>query len=116
MNGMNPKEMGYSDAANSVAPNSNQALFNRQEYIDGYAQGSIDRDADNSILYEVIIGNIGTVYSGKDGFEAFKRFQIYSGQSKGNYGRATGEDVTLMKNGEIRKEFIGSTSREQTED
>ena len=111
MNGMTAMEIGYSDGFNSNLPNSNQAMFARQEYIDGYAQGSIDRDASNSPLYEVVVGNIGKVYSGTNGFEAFKTFQIYCGQSKSNYGRAAGEDVTLFKNGEIRKEFAGSIGR-----
>lgn len=61
--------------------------------------------------WEVIVGNIGTVYSGTNGFEANTRFQTYVGQSNSEYGRAAGEDVTLMKDGEIHREFEGSNGR-----
>lgn len=62
--------------------------------------------------YEVIVGNIGTVYSGTNGFEANTKFATYSGQSKSNYGRAAGEDVTIMKDGEITREYVGTLSKQ----
>jgi hypothetical protein len=63
--------------------------------------------------YEVICGNIGAVYSGTNGFEANKTFQTYAGQSKSNYGRAAGENVTMLKDGEISKEFIGTLDQNE---
>ena len=60
--------------------------------------------------YELIVGNIGTVYSGSSKKEALKHYSIYVKQSKTGRGRAGGEDVTLMQNGEPIKEFFGSNS------
>ena len=62
--------------------------------------------------YEVIVGNVGSVYSGNNGFTANTKFQTYAGQSKAEYGRASGEDVTLLKNGEIAKEYYGTLATE----
>ncbi len=53
---------------------------------------------------------IGNVYSG-NGTEAKRVFATYREQSQTNYGRAAGEDVTLWKDGEPVKEFIGSRSQ-----
>ncbi len=57
--------------------------------------------------YEVIVGNIGTVYDGPRLTEARKAFAEYVSQSKTNYGRAGGEDVNVLKNGELLKTFWG---------
>ena len=64
----------------------------------------------------MIIGNIGLVYSGDRLVEARKVFREYVSQSKINHGRAGGEDVTMMKHGEIVWEYIGTVSREESED
>ena len=58
--------------------------------------------------YEVIVGNIGTVYDGNDLAEANRKFDTYVEQSKSGRGRAGGEDVTIMTNGEPTREFEGS--------
>jgi len=50
--------------------------------------------------YQVIVGNIGTVYAGDDLTEAKEYFKEYYEQSKDGYGRAGGESVTLMVDGE----------------
>lgn len=60
--------------------------------------------------YEVIVGNIGTVYSGGSISQAKSKFATYVKQSKSDSGRAGGEDVTIMKDGEPIKEFYGSRS------
>jgi hypothetical protein len=62
--------------------------------------------------YEVIVGNIGTVYKGPSVVEARKMFDYYIEQSRGGYGRAAGESVTLLLNGEIRREYVGSSVEE----
>jgi hypothetical protein len=59
-------------------------------------------------IYEIIVGNIGTVYTGKSRREAMKHFYEYKNQSMTNYGRAAGEPVTLMENGEITQEHDGA--------
>jgi hypothetical protein len=58
--------------------------------------------------FEVVVGNIGTVYSGRDEAEAQKHYDEYVDQSKTGYGRAAGESVTMFRNGEIFKEHIGT--------
>lgn len=61
--------------------------------------------------YTVNVGNIGQVYSGNSRAEAFKHFAEYVSQSKTNYGRAAGEDVVIMLNGQPLREHIGSLSQ-----
>jgi hypothetical protein len=49
--------------------------------------------------YEVVCGNIGTVYQGDDETEANRIFDIYVDQSKNSVGsRAEGESVTIFEN------------------
>jgi hypothetical protein len=55
--------------------------------------------------YEVICGNVGSVYSGTDEAEARAKYQTYIEASKAEYGRASGEDVTLMRDGDIADEY-----------
>jgi hypothetical protein len=50
--------------------------------------------------YEVICGNIGTVYDGNNPVEARRIYGIYKEQSETGYGRAGGESVTIMEDGE----------------
>ena len=63
--------------------------------------------------YMLVVGNIGTVYTGQNGFEANTLFQSYVGASHAKHGRASGEDVTLFKDGEPHREYIGRYSREE---
>ena len=64
--------------------------------------------------YSVLVGNIGTVYSGTDRKKALRIFSEYVKQSgflPSGYGRVYGENVTLFADQEIEKEFFGSLSR-----
>jgi len=54
--------------------------------------------------YQVIVGNIGTVFDGDDLKNAKSTFKVYVEQSKSEFGRASGEDVCMMSDGEIVKE------------
>ena len=61
------------------------------------------------MLHTVNVGNIGNI--GCESFEeARKRFKEYVEQSKSEVGRAGGEDVYLLADGEIISEFVGSLS------
>ena len=60
--------------------------------------------------YEVIVGNVGSVYSGHNLREAMKKYRTYIDTSKSGVGRAGGESVMLMKNGEPHKEYAGTLS------
>lgn len=57
--------------------------------------------------FEVIVGNIGTVHAGNNIVSADCKYKTYVKSSQSPYGRASGETVTLLKNGEIVKEYIG---------
>jgi len=65
--------------------------------------------------FEVIVGNIGTVYNGHDESEAYRRYDEYVSQSLQNYGRAAGESVILIFNNEIIKEHYQREVRDPNE-
>ncbi len=52
-------------------------------------------------MWEVIVGNIGTVYSGDDELEARCEWETYVAVSKRGHGRGGNETVMLMCDGEI---------------
>lgn len=56
--------------------------------------------------YEVIVGNVGSVYYGKDKAKAEKAYAEYVEQSNRLLGRAGGEEVTMMVDGEPEKEHV----------
>ena len=58
--------------------------------------------------YQVIVGNIGTIYDGDNLKEAAKEFENAMFSSEGGYGRMAGESVTLWADGEPDHEFQGS--------
>lgn len=62
--------------------------------------------------YTVTVGNIGTVYEGTSSREAAETFDEYRAQSCDNYGRAVGEHVTLWKDGEPWREYLGTNPTE----
>jgi len=63
--------------------------------------------------YVVICGNIGMVYSGGVYQSALDAFTVYKNKSIRGEGRASGESVTMFRNGEVIKEFIGSTDENE---
>ena len=54
--------------------------------------------------YEVIVGNVGTVYDGPRRHEAMTQYAQYVSRSQAGDGRAADEPVTLLKDGEIIRE------------
>ncbi len=62
--------------------------------------------------FQIIVGNIGTVYDGKDKAEAKKLFAEYVRKSKLGKGRAGNEDVVLFADGEPEEEYIPSSGPE----
>lgn len=56
-------------------------------------------------IYEVVVGNIGSVYLGSDEDEALANFREYKARSREGYGRAAAEPMTLFKDGEPEKEY-----------
>jgi len=57
-----------------------------------------------SYKYEVIVSNVGTVYQGNRPIDASKEYGEYKQISLNGYGRAGGEDVILLCDGEIKYE------------
>lgn len=55
--------------------------------------------------WSVIVGNIGTVYHGHSESKARTTYLNYVHQSQAAYGRASGEPVTLLRDGEPVKEY-----------
>lgn len=66
--------------------------------------------------YQVVVGNIGTVYDGTNKVEALKDFEEYKEQSESDVGRAGGENVVLFENDEPIKEFTGTLSQAVNDD
>ena len=59
-------------------------------------------------VYEVIVGNIGSVYQGRSRTTALATYESYVEISKEHVGaRCYGEDVTLLFDGEIEQEHMG---------
>lgn len=65
------------------------------------------------MTHQIIVGNIGTVYDGNDRKKAEETFDGYCRLSQDGYGRAAYETVTWMRNGEIFKEFTGTSGDKQ---
>ena len=55
--------------------------------------------------HQILVGNIGIACDTASAKEARSAFNEYISQSKSDYGRAGGETVTWLKNGEIFKEY-----------
>lgn len=64
-------------------------------------------------LYEVIVGNIGTVHSGPNKKEALRVYRMYRQHSLDEYGRAANESVTLMCGERIIAEHDGVGSENE---
>lgn len=56
-------------------------------------------------MYTITVGNVGTVYSGYNRAEADRYFVHYRRESQYPRGRASGEPVTLFKDGEPVREY-----------
>jgi hypothetical protein len=56
------------------------------------------------MIHNVIVGNIGAVYSGCSGSEALQNYLDFVDKSKTDTGKAAGEAVVWLQDGEIFKE------------
>jgi len=66
-------------------------------------------------IYEVIVGNIGSIYCGTNGWKALQLFNRYKKLSRMQYGRAAGENVAVMKDGDVYYEYVGSLEQLEQE-
>lgn len=111
---INKTDSGYSLTVNGISINFH-SLLNLMKYA-RLLKFNVVHSLEVQIMknqYQVIVGNIGTVYDGTNGFTAIKEYNSYIGLSKAPFGRASGETVTLFKNDEIYKEFIGSIDSQE---
>jgi hypothetical protein len=56
-------------------------------------------------MFEVIVGNIGMVYSGSDMELSNRMFEDYAIMSKLGSGRVAGENVALLQDGECIRSY-----------
>ena len=64
-------------------------------------------------IYEVIVGNVGSVYRGRSRVKALAIYESYVTISREHEtARCYGEDVTLLVDGEIEHEHRGHLSGE----
>ena len=87
------------------------AITLAKKYATGTVTERSDREPNPRSRYEVVVDNVGTVYSGTSGVEARKEYAAYVKQSRTRMGRAGGESVTLYKNGGTVKEHYGSNDQ-----
>ena len=64
--------------------------------------------------YQVIVSNVGTVYSGDNAENANRDFSECEELSKTNYGRFAGESVTMFIDGEPMREFTGTNEQDNS--
>jgi hypothetical protein len=58
--------------------------------------------------YQIVVGNLGTVYSGNDISIAYADWRAYCDMVELPHGRSSGESVALFINDEIEQEFYPS--------
>lgn len=63
--------------------------------------------------FEVIVSNVGTVYSGNDRAQAGNEYNDWVRLSEGTQGRASGESVTIMADGSPAVDHTGTLYREE---
>jgi hypothetical protein len=106
--GMSPEDEGMSpeDRERAYGPRAQEES----------ARERIDRQFEmKSGTWDVYVGNIGNVYSGPNELKARAIFKEYMEQSSSKGGRAAGEDVTLMMDGEPVSDYTGSISKNNPE-
>ena len=62
--------------------------------------------------FQVVVGNLGTVYCGDNREEAVERYFAYCDQAGLPFGRASGESVTLLSYGEVEWEKAGKNDED----
>ena len=65
--------------------------------------------------YQVVVGNVGTVYDGNNVREAMRVYRTYRVESMFGKGRASGEQVTLFEDGDIRRLHLFDALKESEE-
>jgi len=66
----------------------------------------------NTCVYDVVVGNVGTVHTGPDMRAAVLCYNTYVDRSKTGHGRCANESVYLMEDGNPIMEHQGSADDE----
>ena len=104
---------------NTISPELNASLTDLIAGAQKHYQTDIGRIVteterrEEEMKYSVIVGNIGTVCETDSLETAHSVFNEYTEQSQSDYGRAAGEDVSLLEDGEPIEELIGSLSSDE---
>jgi hypothetical protein len=56
--------------------------------------------------YQIVVGNIGTVYDGNNWSHAYGDWRAYCDMVELPHGRSSGEAVALFIDGELEQQFI----------
>ncbi len=104
------------DISSRFRTDSDALVYVMQRAIDGsdlHARAllHIDRFNARHHVYEIIVGNVGTVYVGTHKTKATTLFAAYVKQSGSNCGRAAGESVVLMRDDEPLREYTGKEDK-----
>lgn len=106
-------DMGYSVRQKKEGKAIDSAKRQRlHRALDAVMDSVKGRARDAGDKFEVVVGNLGVVYTGNSGFDAKTKYNTYVGQSRRNEGRAAGESVYLMKNGSPIQEHQGPVDDE----
>lgn len=65
--------------------------------------------------YQILVGNIGTVYNGSNLRVAQVVYNEWVAESKLNVGKVAGEPVTFFRGDEIFKEYEGTLNEGEDE-
>lgn len=112
--GREPSDCATSAGADYHADRDDFIAYGEPKTYEEFARlnGDEDEDAPEPDLYSVIVGNVGTVYAGDEPHEAKRHYAAYVELSRGTTGRAAGEPVTLMKDGEPIQEHQPATEED----
>ena len=72
-------------------------------------------DPDFSHHYQVVVGNLGTVYTGANATDAATQYAAYVEISLGSVGRTAGQPVTMLQDGEPVREHTPPETAEADE-
>lgn len=72
-----------------------------------WEMGSTFMRKEGAVKFEVVVGNVGTIYSGENACAAHGTYRDAMILSASKQGRASGESITLLQDGEVVKKYEG---------
>lgn len=84
---------------------------NREVRIKSAAKLRFEVSRDSIHHYEVMVGNIGSVYSGMNKQAAETKYDSYTKLSAAGYGIAGNENVSLLCDGDLVVEYQGNQGK-----